>query len=459
MDDSTKLADSNYRFIGKPIPRNEDARLVTGHGRFSADFKFDGEAYAAMVRSPHPHARIRGIDTSRARNMPGVLGVFTGADCLADKLTPIPHDPLPRTKYDMKLSAAGGKTPFIGPHMLLPADKARHVGEAVAMVVAETQAQALDAAEAVAVEYEPLPHVIHSEDAMKPGAPAVWDEVPDNTPIDTWFGDRAATDKAFAAADHVIRHDFHIGRVTGVPLEPRAAVAHYDAASGRAVRQKRELVGILGIAPERLRVLSYDVGGNFGTRNRVFVEFALVLWAAQKLGRPVKFTATRSEAFLTDYQGRDLVTKVELALARDGRFLAMRATNISNVGGYCVSLSPLSKGAGLIVGPYLIPHAALRAMAVFTNTMPTNAYRSSGRPEVTFAMERLVDTAAQQLGIDRIELRRKNLIRPEAMPYRNAVGMTYDSGRYQENMDWAMDIADWKGFDARRRAAAKRGKL
>src|SRR5690349_4377848 len=472
MDDKTKLDDSQYRFIGKPIPRNEDQRLVTGHGRFSADFKFDGETYAAMVRSPHPHARIRTIDTAAARKMPGVLGVFTGADCLADKLQPIPHDPLPRTKYDMKLSAAGGKPAFIGPHMLLPADKARHVGEAVAMVVAETQAQALDAAEAVAIDYEPLPHVIHSEDAMKPGAPAVWDEVPDNTPIDTWFGDRAATDKAFAAADHVIKRDFHIGRVTGVPLEPRAAVAHYDAASGRytlhagsggAVRQKRELAIVLGIAPEKLRVLSFDVGGNFGTRNRVFVEFGLVLWAAKKIGRPVKFTATRSEAFLSDYQGRDLVTEVALALDKDGRMLAMRATNISNVGAFCVSLSPLSKGAGLIPGSYAIPVASLRALAVFTNTMPTQAYRSSGRPEVTYAIERLIDIAADELGdvlgLDRVALRRKNLIPPRAMPYRNAVGMVYDSGRYEENMKWAMAVADWKGFAARRRQARRRGKL
>ena len=357
---------------------------------------------------------------------------------------------------------------FIGPHMLLPADKARHVGEAVAMVVAETQAQALDAAEAVAVDYEVLPHVVHSEDAMQPGAPAVWDEVPDNTPIDTWFGDRDATDKAFAAADHVIRHDFHIGRVTGVPLEPRAAVAHYDAASGRytlyagsggAVRQKRELSTILGIPPERLRVLSYDVGGNFGTRNRVFVEFGLVLWAAGKLGRPVKYTATRSEAFLSDYQGRDLVSRAELALDKDGRFLAMRVTNISNVGARCVSLSPLGKGAGLIPGNYDIPAVTLRAMAVYTTTMPTNAYRSSGRPEVTYVIERLIDQAAAELGFDRIALRRKNLIKPKAMPYRNAVGMLYDSGRYAENMDWAMEIADWKGFAQRRREAKKRGKL
>src|SRR5216684_362084 len=456
---------SQFHFIGTPLPRKEDARLITGAGRFSDDFSAPDQCWLAVVRSPHPHARIRGVDFSTARTLPGVLGTYSGADCLADKLNPIPHDPLPKTKYDMKLHAPGGDAVFIGPHMLLPADKARHVGEAVAAVVAETQAQALDAAEAVAVEYEELPFVLHSEDAMKPGAPLVWDEAPQNVVVDTSFGDKAATDAAFAAADHVVAMDFHIDRVTGVPLEPRSALGDYDAPSGRytlhagsggAVRQKRELAAVLGIAPERVRVLSYDVGGNFGTRNRVFVEFALVLWAARKLGRPVKFTATRYEAFLTDYQGRDLVTRVELALAREGRFLAMRATNISNVGGYCVSLSPLSKGAGLIVGPYLIPHAALRAMAVFTNTVPTNAYRSSGRPEVTFAIERLVDTAAQQLGIDRIELRRKNLIDPGAMPYRNAVGMIYDSGRYQENMDRAMAIAEWSGFEQRRRAAAKR---
>ncbi len=312
-----------------------------------------------MVRSPHPHAGIRGVDAARAKAMPGVLGVFTGADCLADGLGAIPHDPLPKTRYDMKLAAPGGGTIFIGPHLLLPTDKARHVGEAVAMVVAESVAQALDAAEAVAVDYEVLPGVYHSEDAMRPGAPVVWDEVTSNIPIDTTFGDREATDQAFARADHVVAMDFHIDRVTGVPLEPRSALGAYDAASGRytlhagsggAVRQKRELATILGVEIESVRVLSYDVGGNFGTRNRVFVEFALVLWAARKLGRPVKFTATRSEAFLSDYQGRDLVSRVELALRKDGQFLAMRATNISNLGARCVSLSPLSKGAGLDSG-------------------------------------------------------------------------------------------------------------
>jgi aerobic carbon-monoxide dehydrogenase large subunit len=461
-----------YRFIGKPLPRKEDERLVTGKGRFTDDFNLDGQAYAAMVRSPYPHARIVAIDVAAAKSMPGVLGVFTGADCAAEGLAPIPHDPVPKTKYDMKLTGPGGGAVFAGPHVVLPADRVRHVGEAVAMVVAGTKAQAMDAAEAVAMRYQELPFVLHSEDAMVPGAPALWDDAPNNICVDTTFGDAAATDAAFARAAHVVSRKFHIGRVTGVPLEPRAALAAYDAATGRytlyagsggAVRQKRELASVLGIAPEQLRVLSYDVGGNFGTRNRVFVEFALVLWAAKKLGCPVKFTATRAEAFLSDYQGRDLVSEVALALDEDGRMLAMRATNISNVGAHCVSLSPLSKGAGLIPGSYAIPAATLRALAVFTNTMPTQAYRSSGRPEVTYAIERLVDIAADELGdvlgVDRIALRRKNLIRSDAMPYRNAVGMLYDSGRYAENMKWAMELADWKGFPARRREARRRGKL
>ena len=468
MDDKTRPDETGYRFIGKPMPRKEDARLITGKGRFTDDFNLDGQAFAVMVRSPYPHARIVAIDVAAAKAMPGVLGVFTGADCAADKLGPIPHDPVPKTKFDMKLTGPGGGAVFIGPNALLPADKARHVGEAVAMVVAETKAQAMDAAEAVEVPYEELPFVLHSEDAMRSGAPVLWDEVPNNVTVETVFGNVEATDQAFARAAHVVTKNFHIGRVTGVPLEPRAALGHYDAATGRytlyagsggAVRQKSELIQVLGIAPENLRVLSHDVGGNFGTRNRTFVEFGLVLWAAKKIGRPVKFTATRSEAFLSDYQGRDLVTKVELALDDKHRFIAMRATNISNVGARCVSLSPLSKGSGLIPGSYAIPATTLRAMAVFTNTMPTNAYRSSGRPEVTFAIERLVDTAAAQLGVDRIALRRKNLVPPKAMPYRNSVGMLYDSGRYQENMDWAMEIADWKGFAARRREAKRRGKI
>jgi len=251
-------------------------------------------------------------------------------------------------------------------------------------------------------------------------------------------------------------------------MEPRTATAQYDkedgrytiyAGSGGAIRQKRELAEVLGVDPDKIRVLSYDVGGNFGTRNRVYVEFGLVLWAARKLGRPVKYTATRSECFISDYQGRDLVAKFELALNERGRFLALRATNISNAGAHCVSLSPLSKGAGLITGSYDIPVASLRAISVFTNTVPTQAYRSSGRPEVTFAIERLIDIASKKLGIDRIALRRRNMVRPKTMPYRNAVGMIYDSGTYEENMDLAMRLADWDGFKARKREVKKRGKL
>jgi carbon-monoxide dehydrogenase large subunit len=312
------------------------------------------------------------------------------------------------------------------------------------------------------------PEPLDSGDSETQRAPVVWDEIPDNTPCDTLFGDKEKTDRAFAQAAHVVKAEFNIVRVTGVPMELRSCLAEFDAATGKytlyagsggAVRQKIELVQVLGIAPDKLRVLSYDVGGNFGTRNRPFVEFGLVLWAAGKLKRPVKYTATRSEAFLTDYQGRDLVTKVEVAFDHGGRALAMRADNISNTGARCVSLSPLSKGSGLITGNYDIPVASLRSRAIFTNTMPTNAYRSSGRPEVTFAIERLMDKAADQLGMDRLRIRRKNFVKPKAMPYRNAVGMNYDSGTYESNLDLALKIADAEGFKQRKREAKKRGRL
>lgn len=455
--------------VGQPMRRKEDIRLLTGKGRFSDDFKLDGQAYAAMVRSPHPHARIVGIDKSAALAMPGVLAVLTGADVAADKLEPIPHDPLPKTRFDMKLTGPdGNKSPFVGPHVLLPVDKARHAGEAVAMVVADTLERALDAAEAVEVTWEELPWVSKTLKAIEPGAPSVWDEVPGNCFIETWFGDAQATNQAFAKADHVVSMKIDIPRVTAVTMEPRAALGHFDpktnrytvyAGSGGAVRQKAEIAAVLGVNPEEVRVLSYDVGGNFGARNRCYVEFGLVAWASKKVGRPVKYTATRSEAFLSDYQGRDLATTVELALSRDGRFLAMRADNVSNVGARAVSLSPLGKGAGLITGSYDIPAATLRARAVFTHTMPTNAYRSSGRPEVNFAIERLIDKCARDLGFDRIELRRQNLVGNDRFPYMNAVGAEYDSGTYESNLDLALRISDHAGFAARKQAAAERGRL
>lgn len=465
-----ELDTSKFHEIGRSVLRKEDFRLLTGKGRFGDDFNMPGQAWTVMVRSPHPHARILRIDTKQARAMPGVLAVFTGADCLADGLRPIPHNPVPSTKYDMKLTGPGGSKVFVGPHMLLPADKARYVGEAVAMVVAETREQAEDAADAVRVEYEVLPWLERSEDALAPGAAAVWDEAPDNVLVDTFFGDQEGTDRAFASADHVVRMEFHIGRIMPLPLEPRAGLAHYDEHTGRytlhfstggpgIVRQKRQFAAALNIAPEQLRLVAYDTGGNFGAKNRPYVEHGLALWASRKLGRPIKYRATRHESMLTEYQGRDLRTKVELALRSDGRFLAMRAENIMNVGAHGVSLSPLAKGSGLITGSYDIPAARLRSRAVFTNTTPNNVMRSSGRPEVTFAIERLIDTAATELGFDRIELRRKNLIRPDQMPYTNAVGSIYDSGTYEANMELCMRIADWGGFESRHRQAAARGKL
>jgi aerobic carbon-monoxide dehydrogenase large subunit len=463
-----KISERVFKAVGQPLARNEHLRLITGKGRFTDDFSMAGQVWAAMVRSPYPHARIAGIDTSMAGELPGVLGIYTGADCAADGLLDIPHNPVPSTKYDVKLTGQGGTTVFIGGHTLLPTDKARYVGEAVAMVVAETREAALSAAEMVAVDYDVLPFVAGTVEAAQPDAPILWEGQPDNILVDSTFGDIASTDAAFASATHIVSETFHIGRVTGVPLEPRAALGNFDtdtgryalyAGSGGAVRQKHELAHVLLEKPENVRVLSYDVGGNFGTRNRAYVEFGLVMWASRKLGRPVKFRADRSESFLTDYQGRDLVTEVSLAIDAEGMFLAMRASNLSNVGARCVSLSPLSKGSGLITGSYNIPYATLRSRAVFSNTMPTQAYRSSGRPEVTFGIERLIDKAARQLGIDRFDLRRRNLVAQSQMPYVNAVGSTYDSGEYEINMDRLLRLADWKGSEARRAEAKGRGRL
>jgi carbon-monoxide dehydrogenase large subunit len=457
--------------IGQPVRRKEDHRLLAGEGNFTDDWNVAGQAYAVMVRSPFAHAKILSIDTETAAAMPGVLGIFTGADVAADNLGQIPHSPFPVTDYDMKLHAPGGKVgddAFIGVHTLLPTDRARHAGEAVAMVVADTRAQAQEAAEAVEIDYEPLPAVTHTAAAAAADAPKVWDQIESNVFVDTQFGDKDATDAAFAAADHVFRISYDIPRVTGVPMEPRSVLSILDettgrytvyAGSGGVVRQKREFAHVLGIDVERVRVVATDVGGNFGTRNRVYVEFPLVTWAAGKLKRPVKWTADRSEAFVSDYQGRDLLVDFELALSKDGDFLGLRASNVSNAGARCVSLSPLSKGSGIITGSYHIPAAHLRARAVFSNTPPTNAYRSSGRPEIIYCLERMVEEVANKYGFDPIALRRRNLVREDEMPYRNAVGMVYDSGKYEKSLDMVMLNSDWDGFAARQADAKSRGKL
>ena len=457
--------------IGQPLRRKEDHRLLTGNGRFSDDHSLPDQCWAVMVRCPYAHAVIKGVDKSKAISMPGVLGVFTGVDCEADGLGPIQHSPFPSTQFDMKLHGPGckvGDDSFAGINTLLPTDKGRYVGEGIAMVVAETKEQAAEAAEVVEIDYEILPPVTQTRAAAAGDAPNLYDEIPDNVFVETFFGDEAATKEAFAKADHVIKMSFDIPRVTGVPMEPRSALGVYDpneekytvyAGSGGTVRQKREIASILGVENNQVRVYALDVGGNFGTRNRLFVEFPLVAWASRKVGRPVKLTVDRSEAFVSDYQGRDLIVDMELALDADGTFQALRSSNISNVGAKCVSLSPLSKGSGIITGSYRIPLAHLRSRATFSNTPPTNAYRSSGRPEIIYCIECMVEKTARTLGFDPIELRRKNLITAEEMPYRNAVGMHYDSGEYEKSLDMVMGLNDWDEFEARKAEARSRGKI
>ena len=457
--------------IGQPVRRKEDHRLLTGKGEFSDDHSMPNQCWAVMVRCPFAHAAIKEIDTNAAAAMPGVLGVFTGADCEADGLGQIAHTPFPSTQFDMKLHGPGGTVgdnSFAGINTVLPTDKGRYVGEAMAMVVAETKAQAAEAAEAVEIDYEVLPAVTRTRAAATPNAPQLYSEIPDNVFVETYFGDKDATDAAFDKADHIVKMSFDIPRVTGVPMEPRSALGYYDpkedkytvyAGSGGTVRQKREIASILGVENNQVRVYALDVGGNFGTRNRLFVEFPLVAWASKKIGRPVKNTVDRSDAFVSDYQGRDLIVDMELALDVDGTFQALRSSNISNVGAHCVSLSPLSKGSGIITGSYRIPLAHLRSRATFSNTPPTNAYRSSGRPEIIYCVECMVEKTARTLGFDPIELRRKNLVTNEEMPYKNAVGMNYDSGKYEKSLDMVMGLNDWEAFDARKAEAKSRGKI
>jgi carbon-monoxide dehydrogenase large subunit len=432
------------RGIGTALPRLEDARLLTGRGCYSDDFSLPGQAYASIVRSPHAHARLLAIDTHGARALPGVLAVLTGADAVADGLKPVPHIPAAMSPPDIKLPNIDGSPHKVVQPPVLAVDTVRFVGEAVAFVVAETLAIAKDAAEAVQVEYADLPPL-------------------DDVAVDSEVGDRTATLRAFAEARHVVRLRTDIPRVTGVPMEPRAALGHYDSASGRytlyagggaIVRPKKEVAIILGIEPERVRVMAREVGGNFGTRNFLYPEFALVCWASRKTGRPVKWTCERREAFLTDYAGRDFHVEAELALDADGGFLGLSATRTSNLGAYTASFVPLTKGTQIMNSLYHVP-AAARARGVLTNTPSTAPYRSAGRPESMFVIERLIDLAARAHGFDRIALRRRNLI--ASAPHTNAFGITYDSGDYVGSLDEVLKLADWDGFAARQARAREQG--
>ena len=461
--------------IGQPVRRKEDARLVVGAGRYGDDVGFPGQLYAVMARSPHAHARIAKIDTSAARAVAGVVCVLTGIDVEADGLQPIPPDFLflgslefQRSLPDPILQNKDGSAIYPSPYPLLPKDRVRYTGQAVAMIVAETVAAAKDAAELVDIDYEPLPAVTDTAAAAESAAPTLWDHAPSNVCLDAELGDKEATDAAFARAAHVVSLDTWIQRVTGVPMETRSAVGVYDresdrytlyCGSGGVVRQKREISQILNVPFESVRIVAGDIGGNFGTKNSLFPEHPLLAWAAKKVGRPVKWTCERTEAFLSDYQGRDLVSETELALGADGTFLALRGSNLSNIGAYASSIIPLRKGVGIMSGLYRIPAAYFRARAVHSNTIPTIPYRSAGRPEAMFVIERLIDMAADLHGFDPVKLRRRNLIRPKELPYRNPTGVTYDCGEYEQVMDQALQLADWGTFRQRRKEAKKRGML
>ena len=454
--------------IGKSVPRREDARLLMGRGRYANDFSLPGQAYAYILRSPHAHARIAGIDVAAAVDAPGVLAVLTGRDAAADGLRPIPHSPVPSNPHEVPLQSRDGSPFFIAPHPALAIDAARYVGEPVAVVVAEMLEQAMDAAERVDVSYEVLPAVARSRDALMLGAPLVWEQHGSNLCVDSETGNKSGVDAAFTRAAHVVRLETTINRVTGVPIELRAAVGAYDeiaaqftvytSAGGGVIRQRDDIAGALGVAKDAVRVISGDVGGNFGIRNNTCPEFVLVVWAAKRLGRPVKWVCDRRDAFLTDFHGRDLVSEAELALDAEGNLLALRATNTSNLGASAISFVPLAKGIAVSSSVYDIPASYMRGIGVVTNTTPTSAYRSAGRPEVVFVLERLIDIACRRHGFDRLELRRRNLVLPEAMPYCNPLGLVYDSGDYPASLQRAVESGDWAGFEARRVETRRRGR-
>ena len=451
--------------IGKHVLRKEDARLLTGGGCYSDDVNFPGQGYACFVRSPHAHARVGRIDTTAARATPGVTAVLTGADAAADGVKPVAHSPLSANPYEDIIHKED--ILFVAPHPAMPADRVRFVGEIVAMVIADTPVAARDGAERVVVEWTALPAVTMSLAAAADNAPVLYDDVTSNVCVEAKGGDTAQTDHAFSRATHVVRLQTWVHRITGVPMEPRAALAAWDPASRRFTihvqagglgRTQAGVAGALGVPESAVRATARDVGGNFGTRNSCYPESVLVAWAARRLGRPVKWRADRREAFLADYHGRDLAVQAELALAADGRFLAFRSSNTSNLGAHTVHFGPLNKGMAIPTTVYDVPAASLRGRAVVTNTSPTTPYRSSGRPEVMFVIERLIDLAARRHGFDRLDLRRKNLVPSGAMPYRNPVGIVYDSGDYRAAFDRTLVLADWAGFEGRRAEARRRGR-
>ena len=449
--------------VAQNVRRVEDPRLLLGHGRYTDDIAVAGETHAIVLRSPHAAARIVAIDTAAARALPGVLAIYTAADLEADGIGSIP--------CAIPLKNRDGSPRADVPHPALASGAVHHVGDPVAVIIAETNQAGRDAAEAVMVDYDILPSITDLAVAMDAGQPLVWDGVPSNICFDWEVGDKAHTDALFATAAHVTTLDLVNNRVIVNSMEARAAAAQYDAATGKLTLTTNTQGGwsikdmlaktIFHVAPETIRVITPDVGGGFGMKLFLYAEHILVCYAARKLGRPVKWTSERSEAFLSDSHGRDNITHGELAMDKDGHFLAMRTRNVAGMGAYLSNYGPFiptMAGTKVLASVYNFQAIHAHVLGVFTNTVPVDAYRGAGRPESNYLVERLVDAAAREMKIDRIELRRRNMVPPSAMPYLTAMNQTYDSGDFQRVLDAALAKMDWAGFEGRRARSAAQGR-
>src|SRR5436309_1769007 len=461
MQERSNTFDLNKYGVGQPVPRTEDPTLVQGHGRYTDDLNMAGQAYAAFVRSRNGHGVIKGIDTSAAKGMPGVLAIYTGADLAA----------YGTMKCAVPFKNRDGSEMKKPKRYSLMTDKVRFVGDPIAVVVAETLAQAKDAAEAVEIEIDPLAAVTQASEAAKPGAPQLYDDVPGNVALDYLYGEPAQVAEAFSKAAHVTKLKLVNSRVVVSAMEPRAAIASFDKTSGRytmnvgcqgAFGMKAGLVDILGVPPDEVHVLVGNVGGSFGMKAAVYPGYVPILHAARELGRSVKWTADRFESFVSDHHGRDHEFTGELALDEKGKILAARFTGYGNTGAYLGPVSPLMSTLNIVknaVSVYRIPLIEVSTKVMFTNTVLVSAYRGAGRPEGNYYMERLIDRAAEEMKIDRFSLRKRNQIRPSEIPYAAASGMKYDSGDFPAVFERAVEVADMKGFNQRKREAKKRGKL
>jgi len=453
-----------FEGIGASVRRKEDHRFLSGNGNYTDDINRPGQLYAVIRRADRPYARLLGVDTTAAKAAPGVVAVYTGADMQADGVGSVP--------CGWQLHNKDGSPMAEPPHPVLATGKVRHVGDPVAVVIAVTRQEAKNAAELLAIDYEDLPAIAAVRDAVAPGAPLVHDDAPGNICFDWHIGDKAIVDQAFSQAAHVVELDLTNNRLVPNAMEPRAAIGEFDRSSGEFTLYTtsqnphviRLLMGafVLHIPENKLRVVAPDVGGGFGSKIYHYAEEAIVTWAAGKLHRPVKWTCDRSEAFMSDAHGRDHYSKAAMAVDAQGKFLALKVSTLANMGAYLSTFAPAIPtylSATLLAGVYTTPAIYAEVKAVFTHTVPVDAYRGAGRPESAYLLERLVDVIAHDTGLDRVDIRRLNFIPRDAFPYQTPVALVYDSGDYQATLKAALAAADWDGFPARRAAAAARGKL